>query len=230
MKPRSPSLCFAMALLAAMQPPWQSGAAKLPPDSRIGLPRFSDHVAEAAARTALPESWIWAVMGQESRRDPNAISPAGAMGLMQIMPATWRVLRARYGLGSDPFDPHDNVMAGAAYLREMLDRYGAAGMLAAYNAGPGRYEQWLRIGRPLPTETRDYVAKLSAHIVAGVQAASSASVPDWRRSMLFASGSTTASRSSAAQAESASSSTPPPLPDRFQSGTDLFVDLGGGQR
>ena len=72
------------------------------------------------------------------------------MGLMQIMPRTWAELRARYGLGADPYDPHDNILAGAAYIRELHDRYGAPGFLAAYNAGPGRYERHLATGRPLP--------------------------------------------------------------------------------
>ena len=63
---------------------------------------------------------------------------------MQIMPATWGQLRARYGLGPDPFDVRDNIMAGAAYLRELHDRYGSPGFLAAYNAGPGRSVRWLR--------------------------------------------------------------------------------------
>ena len=70
-------------------------------------------------------------------------------------------MRSRYGLGADPFDPHDNILAGAAYLRELHDRYGAAGFLAAYNAGPGRYEDHLATGRPLPAETQAYVAALA---------------------------------------------------------------------
>jgi soluble lytic murein transglycosylase-like protein len=76
------------------------------------------------------------------------------MGLMQIMPETWATLRLRYGLGADPFDPHDNILAGAAYLRELHDRYGSPGFLAAYNAGPARYEDHLATGQPLPAETR----------------------------------------------------------------------------
>lgn len=95
----------------------------------------------------------------ESENDVRAISPKGAMGLMQIMPETWAELRIRHRLGSDPYDPRDNILAGAAYLREMRDRYGSPGFLAAYNAGPGRYEEHLA-GRPLPAETRAYVAKL----------------------------------------------------------------------
>ena len=67
----------------------------------------------------------------------------GAMGLMQIMPKTWTELRARYGLGANSYDPRDNILAGAAYIRELYDRYGAPGFLAAYNAGPGRYERHL---------------------------------------------------------------------------------------
>ena len=70
------------------------------------------------------------------------------MGLMQIMPDTWTELRTRHRLGRDPYDPRDNILAGAAYLREMHDRYGSPGFLAAYNAGPGRYEDYLA-GRPL---------------------------------------------------------------------------------
>ena len=79
---------------------------------------------------------------------------------MQIMPATWAELRERYNLGNDPYDPHDNILAGTAYLRELLDRYGSPGVFAAYNAGPSRYEEHLA-GDSLPEETRAYVAKLA---------------------------------------------------------------------
>ncbi len=108
------------------------------------------------------------------------------MGLMQIMPATWAALRRRHGLGDDPFDPRDNILGGAAYLREMYDRFGAPGFLAAYNAGPERYAQHLA-GRPLPAETRAYLAML-APVIDG-----SAALPprkradaDWRAAPLFA--------------------------------------------
>jgi len=76
------------------------------------------------------------------------------------MPSTYATLAARYGLGADPWNPRDNVLAGAAYLREMYDRYGATGMLAAYNAGPGRWEDHLSRERPLPDETVRYIARL----------------------------------------------------------------------
>ena len=80
------------------------------------------------------------------------------MGLMQIMPKTWTELRARYGLRADPDDPHDNIVASAAYIRELHDRYGSPGFLAAYNAGLSRYEKHLAMSRPLPDETQPYVA------------------------------------------------------------------------
>lgn len=118
-------------------------------------------VRQAALRVALPPEWIRAVMQVESGRDAHAISAKGAMGLMQIMPATWQGLQRDLGLGADPFDPQDNILAGASYLRMLHDRYGDAGFLAAYNAGPGRYEAHLVTGRPLPQETRDYVASVA---------------------------------------------------------------------
>jgi hypothetical protein len=86
---------------------------------------------------------------------------------MQIMPETWAHLRVRYDLGADPYDPHDNILAGAAYLRELHDRYGSPGFLAAYNAGPTRYEDHLMTGRPLPAETRAYVADVGPLIDVG---------------------------------------------------------------
>lgn len=121
---------------------------------------YAASIAEAVQRFDIPATWIRAVMGAESGGDTGAISAKGARGLMQIMPATWVDLRARYGLGSDPFDVHDNILAGAAFLREMHDRYGSPGFLAAYNAGPGRYEDYRDRQRPLPPETRAYVAGL----------------------------------------------------------------------
>ncbi|MGY2916109.1 lytic transglycosylase domain-containing protein [Bradyrhizobium sp. USDA 3262] len=149
---------------------------------------IADYIAEAARRFGVPVSWIRAVMGAESAGDTRAVSRKGAIGLMQIMPDTWSELRARYGLGRDPFDPHDNVLAGAAYLREMHDRYGSPGFLAAYNAGPQRYEEYLAGVRALPAETRAYVAAL-APLIGGKpleDATTIAPVPlAWTRSPLF---------------------------------------------
>ena len=134
--------------------------------------RYADFIAEAAERFDIPSVWIRTVMRAESDGDARLTSPKGAMGLMQIMPETWAELRVHYGLGDDPYDPHDNIMAGAAYLRELFDRYGHPGFLAAYNARPGRYEA-SRKGRPLSRETRTYVDKL-APIIAGAEAESEA--------------------------------------------------------
>jgi len=126
--------------------------------------RIAESVSEASRRFAIPSAWIWAVMRAESLGDVYARSPKGAMGLMQIMPGTWSELRSRYGLGADPYDPHDNVIAGVAYLRELHDRFGERGFLAAYNAGPGRYEEHLATGRSLPSETVSYVAAVASRI------------------------------------------------------------------
>ncbi|MCQ9156339.1 lytic transglycosylase domain-containing protein [Acidomonas methanolica] len=118
---------------------------------------FDDVVRQAAERNAIPATWVRAVLHAESAGDPHAVSAAGAMGLMQLMPDTWKDVRRTLNLGADPFDPHDNIAAGAAYLRWLHDRYGDAGFLAAYNAGPGRYDDHLATGRPLPAETISYV-------------------------------------------------------------------------
>jgi hypothetical protein len=145
-------------------------------------------IAEAAQRFGLPERWIRAVMRAESAGNVRAISSAGAMGLMQIMPATWAELRVRHRLGTDPYDPRDNILAGAAYLREMFDRYGSPGFLAAYNAGPGRYEEYLA-SRPLPAETRAYVASLVPSFgggdLSGPITVAAADPNAWTRAPLF---------------------------------------------
>jgi soluble lytic murein transglycosylase-like protein len=149
---------------------------------------FADFMSEASQLFGIPASWIRAVMQVESGGDVRSVSSKGAMGLMQIMPETWASLRIRYGLGADPFDAHDNILAGAAYLRELHDRYGEPGFLAAYNAGPARYEAHLATGQPLPVETQNYVAIL-APIVAGEHndgtVAASPMSPAWREASLF---------------------------------------------
>ncbi|MDA9476707.1 hypothetical protein XI03_19735 [Bradyrhizobium sp. CCBAU 65884] len=137
----------------------QSGSAAQPAVRQA--PRsFAGFINEASQRFAIAPNWIRSVQTIESAGDVHARSPKGAMGLMQIMPATWAELRERYNLGNDPYDPHDNILAGAAYLRELLDRYGSPGVFAAYNAGPSRYEEHLA-GGSLPDETRAYVVKLA---------------------------------------------------------------------
>jgi soluble lytic murein transglycosylase-like protein len=131
-----------------------------------GLPvdTFPAFITEASKRFAVPEHWIRSVMRVESAGEVRARSRKGAMGLMQIMPQTWSELRARYDLGADPYDPRDNILAGAAYIRELYQRYGTPGFLAAYNAGPGRYEKYLATGRSLPDETQTYAARLAPMI------------------------------------------------------------------
>ncbi|MFG1224629.1 lytic transglycosylase domain-containing protein [Xanthobacter wiegelii] len=157
------------------------------------IDRYADLIAEAAERFDIPAPWIRSVLRAESDGDARSTSPRGAMGLMQIMPETWAELRIHYGLGDDPFDPHDNIMAGAAYLRELFDRYGNPDFLAAYNAGPGRYEA-SRKGRPLPPEARAYVDKLAPDIARGEAQPSSpkspsppaVETPSWAQSPIFA--------------------------------------------
>jgi hypothetical protein len=178
-----------VALPIGEAPAWAQETNQQPAPSAATHP-YTQHVADAARRFGIPETWIWAVMRVESAGNPRSVSRAGAMGLMQIMPGTWAQLRARHGLGTDPFDVRDNIMAGAAYLREMYDRYGNANaMLAAYNAGPGRYDDHLSRGRPLPAETVAYLARLGS--VTGTDSFVEVAViapPDrftWRRSALF---------------------------------------------
>lgn len=125
---------------------------------------WTSYIAEASRRFGVPTQWIRAVMRMESNGDETANSPKGAMGLMQVMPETYAELRLRYHLGADPYQPGNNILAGAAYLREMRDRFGPGGFLAAYNAGPGRYDDYLKRGRYLPEETRNYVAVLAPMI------------------------------------------------------------------
>ena len=182
--------CFLFASMAALSAP--AVAAYAQPASVAVRPASSPYagfIAEASQRFGIPAAWIQAIVRVESRGDRSAISPKDAMGLMQLMPATWTALRARLGLGRDPFDPRDNILAGAAYLREMHDRYGSPGFLAAYNAGPGRYEDYRDRGRPLPPETIAYVAGLLPLIGDGTDdgpmLTMAANPPSWMQAPLF---------------------------------------------
>jgi hypothetical protein len=151
--------------------------------------RWQSFVDEAASRFAVPASWIRAVIRIESNGNPKALSPKGAVGLMQLMPDTYAELRVRYGLGADPTDPHDNIIAGTAYLRDMHERFGTAGFAAAYNAGPQRYENHLATGRPLPDETLAYLVKLAPLLSAGLVADDRYLAIDhvsWQQAPLFA--------------------------------------------
>ncbi len=165
-------------------------AQSAPAARTVSLDPHAAFVVEASQRFGIPEHWIIAVKRAESAGDVRAISSAGAQGLMQVMPATWTELRARYGFGRDPYDPRDNIHAGTAYLREMYDRYGnIPAMLAAYNAGPARYDDYIQRGRTLPAETRAYVALLAPQLDA-TSPSSAPSIappppPDWREAPLF---------------------------------------------
>lgn len=184
---RSAVLLLSAVLAVSMPLPCQ--AQPEPVQRAFQADPHAAHIAEAAQRFGIPAAWIRAVMRVESANDVRAISPKGAMGLMQIMPATWADLRTRHRLGSDPYDPRDNILAGAAYLRELHDRYGSPGFLAAYNAGPGRYEEHLA-GRPLPAETRAYVATLAPLVgggaITGPVEVTVADPLSWTRAPLFA--------------------------------------------
>lgn len=196
---------------------------------------IAGHVRDASLRFGIPESWIWAVMRVESAGRIGATSHAGAMGLMQVMPGTWANLTALHSLGGNAYEPRANIMAGAAYLRQMHDRYGSPGFLAAYNAGPGRYEQYLRGERGLPAETQNYVAKLAPLIGSGVTNAVNASTaadaapmpsprPSWTQGSLFA------VRSSETQnADSVAPSATPSTPHAASSAplNGLFAPVSG---
>lgn len=148
---------------------------------------ISAAIDEAASRFGLPDPWIRIVMDQESGGRTAAVSAKGAMGLMQLMPATWRDMSRELALGDNPFDPRANILAGSAYLRRMYDRYGAPGFLAAYNAGPARYERYLAGSASLPTETQNYVLRLAPRLAGGGAPPVSVPTPDWRMSGLFVS-------------------------------------------
>lgn len=148
-------------------------------DSRAGtaaqrIGRWQPFIAEAAGRFGIPPGWIEAVMQAESGgraiiNGRSTESKAGALGLMQVMPQTYAEMRQIYGLGADPHDPRDNILAGTAYLRAMLDRFGYPGLFAAYHAGPSRYTRHLSTGETLPTETISYLGVLENQSLPGVK-------------------------------------------------------------
>jgi len=142
---------------------WRRPTHYYPPPGPAEDP-WGPYIRDAAGRYAVPERWIRAVMQQESGGEEQATSPVGAMGLMQVMPATYDELRVHYRLGDDPYEPHSNILAGTAYIREMYDRYGAPGFLAAYNAGPDRVDSYLAGRAALPDETVNYVAAITPNL------------------------------------------------------------------
>jgi cell division protein FtsN len=133
---------------------------------------WGPYIVEASRRFDVPETWIRSVIHRESggklyHNGQLVRSGPGAMGLMQLMPPTYDEMKLAYNLGDDPFNPRDNIFAGTAYIRQMYDIYGSPGFLAAYNAGPGRLEDFLTRHRTLPRETRLYVSAIG-HQIAGI--------------------------------------------------------------
>jgi soluble lytic murein transglycosylase-like protein len=126
---------------------------------------FEDLITAAGERYGVPVSLIKAVIDAESSFNPNAVSSAGAKGLMQLMDGTAR------GLGvSNPFDPAQNIEGGTKYLSNLIQRFGGemAMVLAAYNAGPTRIanlgvssdEELMSVAHELPEETQAYIGKV----------------------------------------------------------------------
>lgn len=141
-------------------------ALTMPARAAVQVERWTDHISEASARFGIPAAWIRRVIAAESGGNTMLNgrpieSRVGAIGLMQLMPGTWSAMRAAQGLGPDPHDPRDNILAGTAYLRLMYDRFGYPGLFAAYNAGPGAYAAYLSGSRRLPAETIAYVAQVA---------------------------------------------------------------------
>jgi soluble lytic murein transglycosylase-like protein len=130
------------------------------------MARWEPLIVQASHKFKVPAEWIRAVMRQESggrtmlAENRPIVSDAGAMGVMQVMVGTYTEMSAQYGLGADPFNPRDNIYAGAAYLKWLHTKYGYPAMFAAYNDGPGNIEDHLHRGRPLPAETRGYIAAI----------------------------------------------------------------------
>jgi membrane-bound lytic murein transglycosylase B len=131
------------------------------------MTRWEPLILQASKKFKVPAEWIRAVMRQESggrtmiADNVPIISDAGAMGVMQVMSGTYTEMAAQYGLGADPYNPHDNIYAGTAYLKWLHGKYGYPAMFAAYNDGPGNIEDHLFRGRPLPKETRGYIANIA---------------------------------------------------------------------
>jgi D-alanyl-D-alanine carboxypeptidase len=134
------------------------------------LDRWGPMIEEASRRFSIPVSWIRAVMRRESGgrtmldNTTPMTSDVGAEGLMQVMPETYDEMRVQYGLGNDAYNPHDNIIAGAAYMRWLYKRYGFPKMFAAYNDGPGNFDKHTAGKRDLPPETVAYLAAISAEV------------------------------------------------------------------
>jgi hypothetical protein len=123
--------------------------------------QFCQALAVAAVANDLPVHFFTRLIWQESRFNPNSVSPAGAQGIAQFMPATARMNRLE-----DPFNPHQAIVKSAELLRDLNRQFGNLGLAAAaYNAGPGRVRDWLAAHRVLPDETQAYVRIVTGRTV-----------------------------------------------------------------
>ena len=189
--------------------------------SRELIGRWDPLIVDASKRFNVPAAWIRNVMRAESggRSFLNGqpiTSSRGAVGLMQVEPGTYAQMAAQYRLGSDPYNPEDNIKAGAAYLRWLHGKYGFPAMFAAYNTGPGNLENHLHHGAPLPAETRSYVASITRALGAGA---------DWltRRSRVTV---TAPNGHKIALDPGAVRSVRAALPGEYAPGVDAVIDLG----
>jgi soluble lytic murein transglycosylase-like protein len=139
------------------------------------IDRWKAPINDASKRVGIPADWIRAIIMEESggrtmmAENTPITSSMGAMGLMQVMPDTWREMQHIYNLGNDPYEPHDNIMAGAALLRTLYWEYGYPGMFAAYNDGPGMIEAHRRLKQLLPPETAAYVLDIASILRTGTR-------------------------------------------------------------
>ena len=155
--PSNPDMIRRIIDTPAAAAPAAAGGAGISPRVAEGTP-YSGLINQAAARTGVPGELLAAVAKQESGFNPRAVSPAGAQGLMQLMPGTAR------GLGvEDPFDPAQAIDGASRLLRSLLDRFGTTELaLAAYNAGPGAVSRY--DGIPPYRETQNYVRSIMAMV------------------------------------------------------------------
>ena len=151
----SKSITRASDRVAAIVATGSGATGKTTPNPRCPLPARFRHAFESASdKSGVPLSLLVAVAQEESNFEPNAVSHAGALGLLQVLPSTAQELEI------DTSTPDANVLAGARYLRRMLDRFTSLDLaLAAYNAGPTAVE---KAGGPPTDETRAYVANVTA--------------------------------------------------------------------
>lgn len=177
---KSTALILLAAFMAPVSAPGANTAAQKPQlsafqqEQRMNfgqrMKRWEPFVAEASTRFGVPQVWIRAVMQIESggrtmlSETQPMVSSMGALGLMQVMPSTYDDMRRQYNLGANPFDPHDNILAGAAYLKFLRGKYPYPALFAAYNDGPGNLEARLRSGGLLPPETENYVGSVTGKI------------------------------------------------------------------